>query len=60
MAFFNEPQRALYEAAKAAGPRLDQQLIRLSELAAQAGTDPEDVATVRRWLSDQVLRETAR
>lgn len=60
MGFFNEQQKALYDEARAAGGTLDQQLLKLSELAAREGTDPKDVATVRRWLSDQVIRETAR
>ena len=59
MTFFNETQKALYERVTSAGGDLDQQLIELSKLAAR-GIDPDDVETVRRWLSDQVPRETAR
>jgi uncharacterized protein (DUF2342 family) len=60
MAGFTPAQKQLYDTVTAEATTLDGQLIALVTSARTAGADPEDVRVVRRWLSDQVVRETAR
>lgn len=56
---FTPTQQAIYDEVKAAGT-LDRQLMALSDVAARPDTDPADILTVRKWLSDLVIRESAR
>lgn len=59
MSGFSPAQRAIYDEVRTA-VGLDRQLMALADVAAREGTDPQDVAAVRQWLSDQDLRMGAR
>lgn len=55
---FTPAQKAIYDAVKDY-QLLDQRLIALLELQ-RDGAKAEDVAAVRRWVSDQAARDVAR
>lgn len=56
---FTDAQRAIYDAVTTTAHSLDDRLIALLQHQ-RDGANPDDVAAVRRWLSDQDIRNRGR